>query len=224
MTGLRPVGPGIWAADGPVVIGAMGFVFPTRMALLRGPGGGLWLWPPVPPETGLVAAIRALGPVEALLSPSSLHHMALSDWRALCPGARLAAPPGLAPRRPDLRIDIPLAEGSDAVPGCDIRRVRSRLADEIVLHHRASRTVLVADLIQQIPPDTYRGWRALVARADRMTAPAPRMPRKFALAVPREARRALRGTIVDWAPRRLLLAHGPVHETGAAALLDRALR
>lgn len=58
----------------------------------------------------------------------------------------------------------------------------NRITTEVVFFHRPTATVLVTDLVQQIPQGWYRGWRAVVARLDLMTAPVPSVPRKFRMA------------------------------------------
>lgn len=222
---LRALSDDLWLAKGPAVTGAGGFRFPTRMAVLRLRDGGLWLWSPVALNAGLRAAVDALGPVRHLVAPNGLHHLAMADWQAAFPQARLHAAPGVAAKRPDLRIDATLGEN---MPGRDgqigMRLIAGRITTEAVFFHHASGTVLVTDLIQQMPPGWYRGWRALVARADAMTGPAPAMPRKFRLSLAgrAQAKAALR-EVAGWPARHLVMAHGPVVTQRADDVLRAAL-
>lgn len=225
---LCPQGDGLWLADGPVVTGAGGFRFPTRMAVLRlkGEDGGLMLWSPVALDRGLRAAVEALGPVRHLVAPNGVHHMAMGDWQAAFPQAWLSVAPGVAGKRPDLRIDATLGA---TVPGwagqIDQQLVAGRITTEAVFFHRASGSALVTDLIQQMPQGWYRGWRGLVARLDAMSAPHPAMPRKFRLSLAGrpKARAALR-EVAAWPVRQLVMAHGPVVTAEARAILRAALR
>ena len=64
---LKPFGPDIWIAEGPVVSAYLGFRYPTRMAVIRLPNaeggdGGLFIWSPVALTDELRAAVEALGP------------------------------------------------------------------------------------------------------------------------------------------------------------------
>jgi hypothetical protein len=225
---LTPFGSGIWLADGPVVKAALGFRYPTRMALVRLDNGGLWVWSPVALTEGLRAEIAALGPVAHLVAPNHLHHVFLGDWAAAFPEARVHAPPGLRAKRPDLRLDADLGAGPAPGWAGQIDQVlvdASPLTTEAVFFHRASGTALVCDLLQQFPPGWHRGWRALLARMDNMIGFEPAMPVKFRLAVRAhsEARAALE-QVRDWPVQRLVMAHGTPVTIDARRALDQALR
>src|SRR5262245_11816376 len=75
------------------------------MTVLRLPDGGLLLHSPVALTPARRAAVSELGPVAHLYSPNVYHHMWLGDWATAFPSARVHAPPGLAKKRRDLRID-----------------------------------------------------------------------------------------------------------------------
>ena len=96
----------------------------------------------------------------------------------------------------------------------------NRITTEVVFFHRGSATVLVTDLVQQIPKGWYRGWRAVVARFDLMTADIPSVPRKFRMATTdRSAARDGVRRILDWPADRLVMAHGaPIQSGGKEAL------
>ena len=82
----------LWIADGPCLTGAAGFVFPTRMAVIRLDSGALALWSPVALAPALAGAVSALGPVAHLVALNHLHHTHTGDWQAAFPAARLHAP------------------------------------------------------------------------------------------------------------------------------------
>jgi hypothetical protein len=217
---LRPFGPNIWLADGAHAQVA-GFRYPTRMAVIRLEDGGLLIWSPVALGDELAGQLAALGVVHHLVAPNSLHHLYLGAWQAAYPAARLHAAPGLAAKRPDLRIDVELA---DAPPGdwpADIDYVLMRgntITTEAVFFHRSSGTVLFTDLIQQFPPGWFTGWRAVIARLDLMTEAEPAVPRKFRVAfTDRRAGRAALSRILDWPSDKVVMAHGtPVEQDGRA--------
>lgn len=215
---LQAFAPGLWIADGAPITAALGFRYPIRMAVLRVADGGLLVWSPVQPDALLLAEIALLGPVRALIAPNRLHHVFLADWLARFPQARIQAAPGLAAKRPDLR----LTDLTDTPPpdcdGIEIAVIPNSIAPEAVLFHRPSATVLLCDLLQNMPAEWYHGWRGLIARLDRMTEPEPTLPRKFRLSLGRAARSPLR-RVLDWPARRVLMAHGtPVAEDGQAFL------
>ena len=219
---LTPFAPDLWLAEGPTVSVA-GFHYPTRMAVIRMSDGGLFLWSPIRPEAELVEAVQKLGPVRHLIAPNSLHHLSVADWMEICPDAQLHAAPGLSGKRKDLRVATELSDTPHPAWAEDIDQVVMRgnlITTEVVFHHAPSRTVLFTDLIQHFPPDWFTGWRRIVARLDRMTAPRATVPRKFRIAFRDRAaaRRALE-RVLGWEPENLVMAHGaPVAGGGAEAV------
>jgi len=97
------------------------------------------------------------------------------------------------------------------------------ITTEAVFHHRPTRTVIFTDLIQHFDPGWFRGWRAVVARLDLMTAAEPSVPRKFRTAFTNRtlARRAVR-RVLAWPCDRVLMAHGAPVERGGHELIARA--
>jgi hypothetical protein len=221
---LTPFGPEIWLADGPAITAAAGFHYPTRMAVIRLAGDGLFIWSPIALTRSLQAAVNGLGPVGHLIAPNTLHHMAMADWQAAYPQAQLHAAPGLASKRPDLRIDATLGQSpADWSAEMDQLLIDTRITPEAVFFHHASRTAIFTDLLQQLPPGWFTGWRAIVARLDLMTAAEPSVPRKFRMAIKNRAtlRRQI-DQLLSLNPERLIIAHGPVIENNAAKVLRRA--
>jgi hypothetical protein len=92
------------------------------------------------------------------------------------------------------------------------------ITSELVFFHRNSGTAIFADLIQQLPTDWFSGWRAVVARWDRMLGSEPSVPRKFRAAfIDRRAARESLARILAWPAEKVLMAHGtPVTEDGTA--------
>lgn len=219
---LHPFGPEIWTHDGPVVDGMAGFHYPTRMAVMRLSDGGLVIWSPTALSDTLRAGVDTLGPVRHIIAPNRLHHMALPDWHTAYPEALVHALPGTAEKRPEVRFASNLEDTPHLAWAGEIDQivVPNTIADEVVLFHRLSGTVIFTDLLQNFPPDWFTGWRRLVARLDLMTADTPQVPRKFRLALrPRDTVRHQIGKILDWPAQRVLMAHGtPVTHNPRASL------
>ena len=203
--------PQVWTALGPH-LSTLGFHYPTRMVVIRLADGGLFVWSPIALTPDLQSAVDALGPVQHLVAPNTLHHMSLGDWQAAYPQARTYGAPGLPAKRSDLAFDTtltdrPCPDWAGQIDQCVI--TGNAITTEVVFFHRASATVLFTDLIQHFPRDWFRGWRALIARLDLMTAPEPSVPRKFRLAFRnRAAARDALATITHWPADRLVMAHG----------------
>jgi len=224
---LNAVDRDIWIADGPSV-SFFGFPYPTRMTVVRLADGSLWVCSPIALSATLADAINALGPVRHLVSPNKLHHLFLAQWAQAWPAARLYASPGLARRRRDLTFAGELGDGPDPAWAADIDQVifhGSFVMEEVVFFHRASRSVIVGDLVQKFDPTTLRGWRGALMRLDGLVGPDGSTPHEWRLSFwnRRAARAALRKALA-WDPQRVLIAHGEwVRENGRAALA-RSLR
>jgi hypothetical protein len=222
---LREFGPNLWIAEGPVV-SFFGFPYPTRMALIRLADGGLFIWSPIALSRELASAVDALGPVRHLVSPNALHHLFLGQWKAAYPAARLYAPPGLRRKRKDLAFDAELGDAPEPQWAADIDQVRfagSLFMTEVVFFHRASRSAIFADLIQNFPRDWFKGWRGVVARLDGLVAPNPGAPREWrASFIKRRTARAALRRILAWPIEQVLIAHGDCAQSGGAAFVRRA--
>src|SRR4051794_38896976 len=102
-TGVTRHAEGVWIDTAPGRF--LGMQLTANMTVLRLRDGSLLLHSPLELTPERRAAIDALGTVAHLYSPNLFHHLRLGDWAAAYPHARLHAPPGLAKKRPDLRID-----------------------------------------------------------------------------------------------------------------------
>ena len=227
MTGpeLKPFGPQIWTAEGPVVSVA-GFRYPTRMAVIRLTDGGLFIWSPIALTPGLKTEVEALGAVSHILAPNTLHHLHLEAWKQAFPHARLIAAPGLREKRKDISFDTDLGDEAEHAWAGQIDQVVVRgnlITTEVVFFHRESATVLFTDLLQNFPKGWFQGWRSVIAWLDRMQGEHPQVPQKFRVAfTDRKAARAAIGQILKWSADNVLMAHGTPVTGGGAEFLRRA--
>jgi hypothetical protein len=224
---LGEFGPSLYVADGPTV-SFYGFPYPTRMAVARLDDGSSWVWSPVALTDELVNSVEAIGPVRHIVSPNKIHHLFLAEWADRWPDARVYAPPGLAKRKSELRFDAELGDEPDAEWAADIDQVifRGSVAmEEVVFFHRPSRTAIVCDLIQRHPETTMTGWKGTLMRLDSLVGENGSTPREWRASFLRRGKaRAAREKLLDWKPDRLLIAHGDCAQSGATAIIDRALR
>jgi hypothetical protein len=227
MSVLQSIGPDIWLTDGPVV-SFFGFPYPTRMVVIRLSDGRLFVWSPIPLTPDLKSEIDALGPVAHLISPNFIHHLWLGDWKSAYPAARMFASPGLAKRRRDLVFDGTLGDEPDPGWADDIDQVvvhGNLVLTETVFLHRASRTAIFADLIENFSPDWFPGWKGVVARLDGIVNPDFGAPREVRLAFVqrRQARAAIR-RVLAFDPTQVVIAHGMIAQTGGSDFVRRAFR
>lgn len=222
---LEAFGPSIWLCDGPVVVGAMGFHFPTRMVAIRLKSEELFIWSPVALCEDLRNELSSIGRIGHVVAPNTLHHVFLESWRQAYPDATYHAAPGLRTKQRELRIDEDLGPEPPEAWAGQIDQVvfaSNALTTEVVFFHRESGTAIFTDLLQQMPRTWFRGWRAIVARIDLMTGDRPAVPRKFRMAFrDKPAARAAVGQVLDWPIERLVFAHGqPVDKRSREAIAE----
>jgi hypothetical protein len=116
------------------------------MTVLGLEDGALLLHSPVRLDDALREAIRALGPVRAIVAPNLWHHLFVAPAADAFPSAERWAAPGLARRRKDLSFHGELGTAHPIFPGVEWHVVRgSRLLGEVLFFHRASRTLVATD-------------------------------------------------------------------------------
>lgn len=216
---LVPFGEGLWLSTAPVSF--MGLALTATMSVARLGDGALLVHSPVPLTDARRRQIDALGTLRHIYVPNLFHHRSLDGWSTAYPAARVHAPPGLARKHAGARVDR--TAGATAEPAF------ARAIDEIpidgfrpresALLHRASGTLIVADLVQNVGrPD--HGWTAFYARVmgfhDRVAL--SRAIRWTGFDDRRAARRAL-DRVLALPFDRLVVGHGaPLASGGKAAL------
>jgi hypothetical protein len=211
---LRPLSDDLFVLDVPFRIGAM--ELGGRMTVIRLPDGGLWVHSPVKLDVAVRQAVDALGPVRFLVAPNVMHHLFLGDWAAAYPSAKVLAPAGLRKKRPDLRIDVELADVMDVGQSPDIELLLVRgipMFEEFVFLHRPSRTLLLTDVafnIHESPSWVTRTYLKLCKAYGRL---APTWLLK-AMVKDKASLRAWRDRVLTWDFDRVVPCHGQVLERG----------
>ncbi|MDQ2093918.1 DUF4336 domain-containing protein [Rhodalgimonas zhirmunskyi] len=229
---LKPVAPDIWVIDGPA-IRFYGMPFSTRATVVRLENGALWVHSPTHLTEDLRAELAALGPVAHLIAPNWIHYAHIQSWQAAFPQARAWAAPGVADRAAKhgliLAFDHELCPRAEdpwqgqieqmIVPGSKIHR-------EAVFFHRASRTLILTDLIENFEPRKLPFWMRPLIWLGGIADPDGQMPRDMRMTFVRH-RDALRDAIeqmLAWGPERVILAHGRWFRENGAEELRRAFR
>lgn len=223
---LTKFGENIWISDGRPVVAALGFHYPTRMAIIRLTDDNLFIWSPTALTDDLRAALSVFGPVRYIVAPNTLHHLYVPEWQRGYPDAKTYVAPGLRDKRTDIEFDGELGEVPEPQWAGDIDQVvmsGNTITTEIVFFHIKSGTVLFTDLIQQFPKGWFSGWRAIVAKLDLMVSAEPSVPHKFRLAFTnRRAARVGLAKILAWPAKNVLMAHGTPIEKDGRAFIARA--
>ena len=207
---LRELVPGlVWIKEHPVRLAGAQLL--TRMTVLR-LEGGLCLHSPVELDAPTRAAIERLGEVRAIIAPSTFHHLFVAGAQRAFPAARTYAAPGLAAKRKDLQFDEVLGDEAPALWSGQMDQVvlGNRVMREVELLHRASRTLVAVDLVENFRDETpgtnraLRFWMRLLGMWGR-PRPAPEL-RLFTR--DRKATRVALERVLAWDFDRAVIAHG----------------
>lgn len=229
----KDIAKDVWIVDGPEIrFGAPGFklAHPTRMTVVRLPGGGLWLHSPTAPTESLGRELERLGPVRCLIAPNNFHYSWVSQWKTLFPQAHVWGVSGL-PRRIE-RTLAPLQMLRDEPDPAwasviDQLLVRGNMFGEAVFFHLPTRTLILTDLIENFESSRVR--RPSVRRLLRWAGVADQDGRRpldmgLAFLFRRRVLRAAVERMVSWNPERVILAHGKWFPTSGATELRRVFR
>ncbi len=233
----KPLGENIWIVDGPLVrmsVGAgLSIPFPTRMVVIRLASGALFVWSPTQLSDALRERVRALGDVRHLISPNKIHYAHVGAWKRAHPGAIAWASPGVRERAAAQGIDAPfdrdLGDAPEPAWAAEIDQMvfrGSRYLEEVVFFHRASRTLVLADLVENFEPDKLGPPLRALARLGGVLHPDGKTPADLrATFTGRKAlARASYERMRAWEPERVVIAHGRWYERDGARELDRAFR
>jgi hypothetical protein len=195
-----------------------------------GRADGLWIHSPVAPEADLLRQIAALGPVRFLIAPNNLHYWWMPDWKQHFPQAEVFAAPGTArfakrplPPHRILQGSAP-PEWSGAI---DQVLVAGDLLSEADFFHRASRSLVLTDLIENFEPRRVRSvWLRLLIRLGGAADPDGKTPRdlQWSFLRRRDELRAAVRQMIAWHPEVVIVAHGRWYAGNGEAELRRAFR
>ena len=218
---LRALAPDVWVATHKLRF--YGTPVVTRMTVVRLGNGELLVHGPVPRSAEIAGEVDPLGAVRWVIAPNRFHHLYAGEWASL-PGARLLGAPGVARKRPDLRLEE-LGAATPAGWPAEIEHVLLEglpIVNEVVLFHRPSRTLIVADLFFN-----YRPAKSLFVRLVRLIEDCDGkfvVPRFLRLLVrDRAALRRSLDCVLAWDFERVVMAHGDVLEDGGKARARQAL-
>ncbi|HEX8818737.1 MAG TPA: DUF4336 domain-containing protein [Archangium sp.] len=219
----RPLSDDLFVLDVPFRVGGL-MDLGGRMTVIRLPDGGLWVHSPVKLEATVRQAVDALGPVRFLVAPNVMHHLAMGDWAAAYPSARVLAPPGLRKKRPDLRIDVELSDVVDVGQSPTIEQLLTHgipKLEEFVFLHRPSRTLLLTDVAFNIHETSSWLTRTYLKLGGAYGRLAPTSHLK-SMVKDKAALRAWRDRVLQWDFDRVVPCHGQVLERGGREALRDA--
>jgi glyoxylase-like metal-dependent hydrolase (beta-lactamase superfamily II) len=123
------------------------------MTVVRLSGGEVLLYSPAPIDNQLAVELAEIGPVAHIVAPNRFHHLHVKSALERYPDARTYAAPGLPEKRPDLRFDEVLRDGTPLPLMRDFAHVLIRgvpAVGEVVFFHPDSKSLIAADLVFNI--------------------------------------------------------------------------
>jgi hypothetical protein len=209
---LEQLSDSVWGHEQMIRFG--GLPLRHRMTVIRLLDGRVILHSPTAVSAQLTDEIRSIGTVAAVVAPSWWHDLYLRDWVRTFPNAKLYGTPMLT--KWNRALPFAGALGNSAPPLWDGELEQRQVEgiglflDEVAFYHRASRTLIVADLLFNISESDAWITRTL---ASVVIGPYPgcrfaRMYRPFIV-----DRRRFRSSIEDistWDFDRIIVGHGDV--------------
>jgi hypothetical protein len=176
---------------------------------------------------------KVVGPVKYVVSPNKIHWLFMKQWQQHFPHSKLYASPGLQNRTQvakDLVFTDSLTSEAPAEWASEIDQVvfEGGVMDEVWFFHKASKTVLVCDMIQRQTGEIYSGWQRWIMKADGMSGPFGSTPKEWRFAfwayglLPK-TRKTLNKVLNEWQPEKMIIAHGMNAEQGAAHVIKDCL-
>jgi hypothetical protein len=212
---LREVVPGqIWVKPGPVHVAGVRFL--TRMTILRC-RDGVFLHSPIEIDDDTRSAIEQLGPVRAIIAPSTTHHLFVASAQQAFPLALTFGIAGLETKREDLHFDELLGDEPPALWAGEMDQVviGNRVMCEVDFLHRPTRSLIATDLIENFhdeTPGTNLFLRELMHLLGMWNHARPAPELRWLTFHRKRARLALE-TILAWDFDRVILAHGELIDT-----------
>jgi hypothetical protein len=220
-TTVGELAPALWEVEQTRPAGGVRQRF--RMTIIRLAGGGLWLYSPVEIDDVLAAQISAFGQVAHIVAPNRYHHLFAGGAKRRYPAAKLWGVPGLPEKRRDLAFDgvvsaeAPWRDEMDTLVLTSVPKF-----NEAVFFHRASRTLVCADLMFNIRSEQSFGTR-LVYRALRVYG-KPAQSWFFRRATDRSTVRPQLEAVLAWSFERVCMSHGDVLDANAHAVFADVVR
>ena len=143
---LTPLAPQLWVRSEPLRFGLIRMNH--RMTVIRRSSGELLVHSPVEYSRETHAALEQLGETSCFVAPSSYHDLYWKQWFEAFPSARFVAVPGMREQHSELPFTNgldDLREWDDALEALPLEGI-PRL-NETAFLHRASRSLIVADLL-----------------------------------------------------------------------------
>jgi hypothetical protein len=218
---LREIAPGLVCLDGRWKRTPFG----RRMTVIRLGGGGLLVHNAIRLREEDYGALDALGEVQIIVAPNKMHSSEAHVYKLRYPEARLyasrASAGAIAGRCPvDGALPGDWDPSLDQEVGC-FEFGGTRMLHESVFFHRASRTLVLTDLVFNLQDDVQGAtrWFFRVNRIHKRFGPSRIFRHVFVR--DREAARASFRRLMEWDFDRVIMSHGEILASGGKAAMQR---
>jgi hypothetical protein len=227
MSELKEFAEDVSIIDGPPVH-MLGVPLPTRMIIVKLSDGSLWVNSPVSVPIQVLNGIKASGPVRYLVAPTKMHIWRLAEWHPLFPEAELWIP--RCNRNESRRLPFACILGGLVSPGWadDLDQLvfeGNLFMQEVFFLHKRSRTLIVADFIQNHAIEEGRPLLNALWKIGGVAYPQGGVPLDIRLSLTdrTHARRSLK-KLLSWEFDRLVIAHGVCIRQDARSFVEQAFR
>ncbi|HEY7883616.1 MAG TPA: hypothetical protein VIC08_01570, partial [Cellvibrionaceae bacterium] len=180
----------------------------------------------------LLEAISSLGEVGYLTAPNWIHYAWIPVWQEQFPDASTYVSPGVVERADSRGMQLQFKkELCDDAPAVWAEEIDQRVANseyhrEVVFFHRASKTLILTDLIENFEKNKMPWWTRPLLKLGGVCDPEGGMPRDMAAIFKRrpEQLKKLVSDMIAWNPERVILAHGRWYDKNGTEELKRAFR
>lgn len=218
---LRSIAENLWLSSYPLSV--LGTQHGRNVTVIRLRSGKLIVHSMAPFTSGDVAAIRSIGSIGWLVEAMLLHDTYAWEGHDRFPGVPFLGPPGFEEvvKFPVTPLLPTPAEWKGEVEVFEIKGA-PKLKEHLFLHV-PSRTLIVADLVFNFPPDE-KGWDRFFHRYLAGFKRYPGMSRIFRMCISdRPAFRESMEVVLAADFDRIIVGHGRLIESNGKALLRRAL-
>ncbi|QDP01250.1 DUF4336 domain-containing protein [Thalassotalea sp. PS06] len=199
-----------------------GTTLQTRMAVIKTDDNQLLIYSPIFITDAIKQSLADMGKVSWIIAPNKIHNQAVADYIAEYPDALIYGAPGLKERCPDLKVDHVLQGYQANFLDKDIDMITTAgncFFSEILLLHKPSKTLIVADFIENMTKSTSSMlwfFKLFGVREKPMSSPEFRLYTNDA----QKAQEALE--IVDsWDFQQIFLCHGELITENAGGIFNR---
>ncbi|KAH9849059.1 hypothetical protein C2E23DRAFT_888658 [Lenzites betulinus] len=222
---IREVAPDVWTFSRPFTLLGL-FPVGGRSTAIKLSAGGVWIFASTPLTDATKEKLAELGDVKYIVAGNAFHHLFLKQYKDAYPNAKTVGPEDLNIKKvaEGWTLDSVFSEKApdtlhgfeDEIEHCYFSGFGNK---DIAFYHKASKTVLGADLLMNNPPNEQYSKSSASPKSRILSAMKPRgwqlrwfiwLKEKDKAAMKRDAKK-----VYEWDFARFIPCHGDVIETDA---------